>query len=93
MILEIKKVKACRNKAYGTFTILGHERARILVSLKKNTTLAEYAATLLHELLHCYTTLLRAEGFRTTNKKEHRWIESCEAAVIGLMQKNLTRRT
>jgi len=92
MILEIKKVKQCRNKAYGNFIILGNERARITISMKKNPTMGEYAATLLHELLHCYTTLLRVDGFRVTNKQEHRWIESCEDAIIEQMREHLKRR-
>lgn len=92
MILEIKKVKRCRNKAYGNFLIRGNERAVITISLKMNPTIAEYAATLLHELLHCYTTLLRAEGFRVTDKKEHKWIEACEDAIIAVMLKTLGRR-
>jgi len=92
MILEIKKVKRCRNGAYGNFLMRPNNTALITISLKKNPTLAEYAATLLHEMLHCYTTLLRREGFRVTNSKEHKWIEACEIAVIDVMQKILPRR-
>lgn len=92
MILEIKKVKQCRNKAFGNFTIRGHQKALITISLKKNKDMAEYAATLLHEMLHCYTTLLRAEGFRVTNKLEHKWIEACEDVVIYMATKILPRR-
>ena len=92
MILEIKKVKQCRNGAMGNFTILGDEKALITISLKKNKLMNDYAATLLHEMLHCYTTLLRAEGFKATNKIEHEWIEACESAVIKEALKVLKRR-
>ncbi len=89
MILEIKKVNRCKNGAFGSFVVLGRERARITISLERNKMLADYGATLLHELLHCYTTLLRVEGFKCTNKKEHKWIEKCETAILSLMQKSL----
>lgn len=92
MILEIKKVKQCRNGAYGNFHVLGHERARITLSLKRNTDMAEYAATLLHELLHAYMTLLRREGFRVTDAVEHKWIEAIEVVIIKLMLKILPKR-
>ena len=92
MFLEIKKVKRCKNNAYGNFLIRGRESAVITISLQKNKLLSEYGATLLHELLHCYTSLLRREGYRTTNKREHRWIEDCEVEIVRLMQKHLTRR-
>lgn len=92
MILEIKKVKQCRNKAYGNFKILGREKARITISLKKNKDMAEYAATLLHEMLHCYTTLLRVEGYKVTDKTEHKWIQACEDVVIHMALQILPRR-
>lgn len=92
MILEIKKVDRCKNGAYGNFRIRGKDSALITLSLKKNPTIAEYAATLLHEMLHCYTTLLRVEGFRVSDKKEHKWIELCEVVVIEAMQKTMKRR-
>lgn len=92
MILEIKKVKKCRNGAYGNFLMRPNNTALITISLKKNAMLAEYGATLLHEMLHCYMTLLRREGFRVTNRNEHKWIEACEVVVIDTMKKILPRR-
>lgn len=93
MILEIKKVRECKNGAYGNFIILGHQKARITISMKKNSRLSDYISTLLHEMLHAYATLLRAEGMRVDNKREHRWIEACENSILTLMQKMLKRRT
>lgn len=87
MILEIKKVDRCRNGAYGNFIILGHEKARITISMKKNDTLGEYAATLLHEMLHGFYTLLRVEGFKLTNKTEHKMIEETEDALFKIMRR------
>lgn len=92
MMLEIKLVKDTKNRAYGNFIILGHEKARITISEKRNKTFDMYAETLLHELLHCYTTLLRTNGLKVTNKTEHKWIEDCEVAITNLMLKNFGRR-
>lgn len=89
MKLEIKKVKACKNKAFGNFLLRGHDSGLITISLKLNNTLAEYGATLLHEMLHAYTTLMRREGFRVSNRKEHKWIEASEDAVLEAMIKHL----
>lgn len=87
MRLEIKKVKACRNKAYGNFLLRGRDTALITVSMKLNTTLAEYATTVLHELLHLWITLLRKEGFKLSNRKEHSFIYAVEAIVVKLFQR------
>jgi hypothetical protein len=89
MLLEIKRVKECRDGSFGYFKILGRQRACIAISEKKNPTLDLYAETLLHELLHCYTALLQAEGFKVTDGKEHKWIEDCETQVIELMKKHI----
>lgn len=92
MILEIKEVRRCRNGAYGNFFVRGRESALITLSLRKNPMLADYMSTLLHELLHCYTTLARSKGFRITDKREHAWIEACEVAVTNEMKKFFRRR-
>lgn len=92
MILEIKHVAKCRNGAYGNYYSFRDGRARITISLRKNKLLPEYMATVLHEMLHCYTTLARRAGFRTTDKREHKWIEDCETAIIEQMKKHFKRR-
>lgn len=93
MILEIKKVKRCRpREAFGTFAITGPTSALITVSTDKNRKLASYAVTLLHELLHCYIALLKANGFEVSARKEHKWIMCCEEAITILMVKILKRR-
>ncbi len=92
MKLEIREVKACKNKAYGNYLLRGHNTALITVSLKLNRTLADYSATTLHELLHLWTTLIRKKGFKVTNAKEHDFIYGAEAAIIKVMQKYLSKR-
>lgn len=83
MIIEIKNVKECRNKAFGNFVIKGHEKVLITVSLKKNVTVAEYCSTLLHEMLHAWVTILRAQGVRTSNMREHRFIYAVERKILN----------
>lgn len=92
MRLEIKGVRYCRQGEYGYFKILGSQRACIAISLKENTTLNQYAETLLHELLHFYIALLKVEGFNVGSRNEHKWIEACELMVIDQMKRHLKRR-
>lgn len=92
MILEIKNVKDTRNKADGNFYILGHNRALITISIKRNPTLAAWGSTLLHEMLHLWTTLMRYNGLRVTDKREHKFIYAVEDAVLKTIVKYLKRR-
>jgi hypothetical protein len=87
MILEIKNVKKCKNGAMGNFIILGNEKARITISLKENKTVSDYGSTLLHEMLHCWVTLLRAQGIRPTNYKEHHFIYAVEKKILKEVRK------
>lgn len=92
MKLEIKNVKRCKNGASGNFLLRGHESALITISLKENDTLAEWGSTVLHELLHLWTTLMRRNGMKVTNSREHKFIYAVEAAILKTMLKYLKRR-
>lgn len=92
MNLEIKGVRKCRDDSYGYFKVLGTNRARIVISFAKNNSMHQYAETLLHELLHFYTALLQAEGFKVNQHKEHKWIEACEWTIIDEMKRHMKRR-
>lgn len=92
MLINLKDVKKCRNGAYGNFLLRGAGYALITVSMKLNTTIAEYAATVLHELLHLWMTVLRIKGFRVTNKKEHKFIYEAEAHILKMARKHLRRK-
>lgn len=94
MLVNIKEVKKCRNGAYGNFLMRGAGYALITISMKLNDTVAEYSATILHELLHLWVTLLRLKGFRVTNVKEHKFIYAVEKIVLIMAKKHLiSRRT
>lgn len=92
MLVNLKEVKQCRNGAYGNFLLRGSSSALITISMKLNDTVAEYSATMLHELLHLWITLLRLKGYRTNNVREHRFIYAVEKVVLEMAKKHLKRR-
>lgn len=92
MLVNIKDVKKCRNGASGNFMLRGCNYALITISSKLNTTVAEYGATVLHELLHLWVTILRKNGFRVSNKKEHKFIYAVEDVIFILSKQHLKRR-
>ena len=92
MVVVLKEVKACKNKAAGNFLMRGREKAVITISMKVNDTLAEYSATVLHELLHLWTTVIRRKGFKCTDSKEHKYIYLAEELVIKAMQNVLKEK-
>lgn len=82
MLVRITDVKQCRNKASGNFLLRGRGYATITISQRLNYYFAEYAATLLHELLHLWVTMLRLKGFKITNRREHLFIYATERHVL-----------
>lgn len=92
MKIELKEVKKCRNGAFGNFLFRGHDSVLITVSRRKNDTVAEYAATVFHELMHLWITILRSKGFRCTNVKEHQFIYAAEDFVLAAAKKHLRRK-
>jgi len=87
MIIEIKNVKDCKNKAWGNFMIKNKGKMLITISIKRNKLLAEYASTLLHEMLHAWVTILRANGIKVNNIKEHRFIYAVERKVLNELKR------
>jgi hypothetical protein len=92
MLINLKEVKKCRNGAHGNFLLRGAGYALITISLKLNDTVAEYAATVLHELLHLWVTVMRLKGFRVTDTTEHKFIYAVEKVVIEMAKKHLKHR-
>ena len=92
MVIHLKEVKKCRNGAFGNFLLRGANFALITLSMELNDTLAEYASTMLHELLHLWITILRVKGFRTTSLIEHKFIYAVEKCVVTLARKHLKPR-
>lgn len=92
MLVEIKEVAACKNKAFGNFVCRGPNKILITISMKLNDTVAEYSATVFHELMHLWITILRAKGFKCTNAKEHRFIYQAEKHILRIAKKHLRRK-
>ena len=89
MWIELIEVKKSRNGAMGNFYPAGRGRYKhhkISLSLHHNPTLAEYAATLLHELLHLWVFALRLKGFRVRGTTEHRFINKVEDTVLSQLK-------
>lgn len=87
MTLIIRNVRECKDGSFGYFRGITRNKCEIAVSAKKNTTVAGYGSTVLHELLHFWLHLLRLEGAKIGKKKEHRFIYDVERAVTTLMTK------
>jgi hypothetical protein len=92
MTLLVKEVPECRNGAWGNFLLRSRYRAEITISRAKNLLLADYGATLLHELLHFWVTMLRRKGVRVDNRREHRFIYAAEAVIVKLARKHMPKR-
>lgn len=92
MLVEIKDVKKCKNGAYGNFLWRGQNSALITISLKLNDTVAEYSATVFHELMHLWVSILRSKGFRCTDTTEHKFINAAEQFTLEMAKKHLKPR-
>lgn len=93
MKVDIKLVDKCRNGAYGNFLARSSKYALITISRHKNRLLADYWLTLLHELLHLFFTLVRRQGFRITDKNEHKVIEMIEDTLTNECRKYCKKKT
>jgi hypothetical protein len=86
MLIDIREVKRCRNGAYGNILPRGKGKHRywvITINMAKNKTIADWATTLLHELLHAWVTALRLRGVKISNLSEHRFIYKVEEKILG----------
>ena len=89
MLVDIREVKRCRNNACGNCLPRGRGKQRywvITLSTTENKTLAEWASTLLHELLHVWVTAIRLRGFKVTGIKEHKFIYEAEEAICSVLR-------
>jgi antirestriction protein ArdC len=90
--VRIVEVQRTRNGASGNFLTTGRNSARITISLALNRGMHEYAATLLHELLHLWVTMMRVKGLRVSNIREHRFIYAAEVVVAHLARRFMRRK-
>jgi len=92
MRVEIKEVHKCVNGAWGNCWVRGQESVLITISLKKNDTVAEYAATIFHELMHLWILILKDKGFKCSDIKEHQFINAAEKFVLKMAEAFLKPR-
>lgn len=82
MIVTISFVGKCPNDHRGEFVVRGPETCEILISRDRNTTLNEFAATFLHELLHLWVTVLQNHGVKKGIRREHWFINDVVPKVL-----------
>ncbi len=86
MNINIKLVPKCSKGEYGTCEVVSKNKIQIEISEAKNTDRNEYFVTLLHELLHAWIFVMKANGVELPIKREHKWIYSVQAVVIEALK-------
>ena len=101
MLIDIREVERCRNGAYANFLARGKYPKKywvITISKSKNKLLADWASSVLHELLHAWVTAIRLRGFKVRGIKEHKFIYGVEDKIhymlkhLKPMKKNCNRK-
>ena len=83
--LTVEEVKSLNGDLAGIFQ-RWKNTARIRVALKHNQTVAEYASTLLHELLHFWVDYLGSKGWKVKQREEHEFIEAVERGIYSRLK-------
>jgi Zn-dependent peptidase ImmA (M78 family) len=92
MLIKIKFVDDCRNKAYGTTEIIDKNTILIVISRNKNRNRSEFFVTMLHELLHAWMFVLKANGIHMSQTKEHKWIYLVQNSIVEALGKIKRKR-
>jgi len=82
MNIQIKLVKECSKGEYGTCQIINKNTILVEISESKNKDKYEFFVTVLHELIHAWVFIMKANGVKMSIKKEHKWIYSVQAVII-----------
>jgi len=92
LLIKVKTPSYCTSKNSFGETIFdpNKEVITINISTKKNKNQAEFYVTLLHELLHVWVAVMKAN--RAKVKHEHKFIYRCEDAIIKEL-KRLSKET
>lgn len=85
MIIVIKDRKKIKDGCYGITKYVSPKKIVIEISLSLNKDLAEYASTLLHEMLHVWVVILKSNGATINRRKEHPFIYKVERRIIDLL--------
>ena len=91
MTIKIRHTEKLRDLA-GECSFKTKNKTIITIARQGNRRLAEYGATLLHELLHVWIRILVMNGFQISDKVEHDFIYSVEQAVVRLFRDIVGRK-
>ena len=61
------------------------DKYEIAISQEAHKTVAQFGATLLHELLHLWLYILEVYGYKVKLKIEHQFIRAVETTIIQFM--------
>lgn len=96
MRLDIKWVKRARlnnRECYGVTRFFKDDRRAIIyISRAANKNVAQYAMTLLHELLHVWIALLRRAGSKVDSRRDHTFIYAVEKVIVKFCKRILLKR-
>ncbi len=84
MNIRVKMVSECSEGEYGTCQVVSDKTIQIEISEKRNTDVYQFCVTLLHELLHAWMFVMKANGLHI--KKEHKWIYSVQSVVFEALK-------
>lgn len=90
MLVNLKLVPKCPKGHRGEFIVRGNSRCEILISREHNDNVGEFAATLLHELLHLWITILQSHGLSKGIRKEHKYIDGILPYILRKLAKSFS---
>lgn len=86
MNIKIKFVEQCPNGEYGLCEVINNNNILIQISRIKNREMSEFFVTLLHEILHAWMFILKANKIRMPIRKEHTWIYRVQAVILTALK-------
>jgi len=92
MLIEIQNKKRLEGNCWGITKYLSKKRISVGISEARNKDIGEYSSTLLHELLHVWIEIIKAQGAVINSRKEHAFIYDVEAKIADAV-KVLKRRS
>lgn len=87
MVVKIHFVDECKNKAFGTTEVLNENTILVQISRSKNKKMSEFFITMLHELLHVWMFILKANGITMSARREHKWIYLVQNSIVKAFER------
>ena len=86
MKININFVDECSKGEYGTCQITNRDTINIEISRALNQDQSQFFVTLLHELLHAWLFVMKANDIKISIGREHKWIYSVQAVVFEALK-------